>query len=98
MRLSSSAPVRTVPAGVSAMFLPWKLRVKGLLSALIAEAARVPTKASAGFVGQAETDHQLSNCRTVSKSVPATTTGEPLVVWATTYAKGTARPRPDTKD
>ena len=39
------------------------------------------------------TDHQRSSCSMRSKSVPATTTGWPSLVRATTSAKGAATPR-----
>src|SRR5437868_4848967 len=76
------------------MLRPWNLISNWPLSAPTAAAARFPTRASPLNLGQAETDHQLSSCCTDFISVPATTIGDPLLVLATTYANGTAMPRP----
>jgi uncharacterized protein HemY len=46
-------------------------------------AARTPTSASFGALGQAVTDHQLSSLRTCWKFVPETTTERPSLVLAT---------------
>src|SRR5689334_9490101 len=83
-RLSSAAPVVSLPAVARWTVRPWKLRSKGWPLGLTTAAARDPTRACPGALGQAETLHQESRGRTLSKLVPAATTGEPSLVLATT--------------
>ena len=106
MRLSSAAPVCTVPAGANVQRLSLKAEIERLI---LRRDGRQRTHANqepgAPFLaasarevgiacGQLLTDHHRFNCRTRSKSVPATTIGCPSPVRATISPNGAAIPRP----
>src|SRR5689334_7549534 len=83
-RLSSAAAVVSLPAVVRWTVRAWTPKSKGRPMGTTTAAGREPSKAGPGALGQAETLHQESRRRTLSKWVPAGTTGEPSLVLATT--------------
>src|SRR6476620_11404132 len=74
MRLSSSAPVLRVPAGVSWIELPSKKIVNPPFWELSRRSARTPRRACPLELGQPDTDNQGFSLRARSKSVPTATT------------------------